>query len=144
MSRFQNVVVSCVLLVLLTIYCWIFKKKPERPENFFFAKTGMIPDLTFSKLADLENQMLTDFDNIALRSTNSNDELTPVPSTKYEILPIVMLISLSMSGIVIILILTRRRCLQDAESDCEKCSSTYILSSEEKLHRSYNTRDLPM
>lgn len=56
----------------------------------------MIPDLTFSKLADLENQMLTDFDNIALRSTNSNDELTPVPSTKYEILPIVMLISLSM------------------------------------------------
>eukprot|EP00081_Caenorhabditis_elegans_P025282 NP_508387.1 Uncharacterized protein CELE_T21D9.2 [Caenorhabditis elegans] len=77
----------------------------------------MIPDLTFSKLADLENQMLTDFDNIALRSTNSNDELTPVPSTKYEILPIVMLISLSMSGIVIILILTRRRCLQDAESD---------------------------
>ncbi|CAR99897.1 Protein CBG27618 [Caenorhabditis briggsae] len=112
MGRIRNITIGVILFVLFTGYCWILKNRPTKTESLIFRETNMLPDLTFSKLADLENQMVVELDAVSMEE----------------------------AGIVVIICVARRFYLQDDyEIDLERVPSTSVLSSQEKLFQGYKT-----
>ncbi|ULT81608.1 hypothetical protein L5515_017408 [Caenorhabditis briggsae] len=142
MGRIRNITIGVILFVLFTGYCWILKNRPTKTESLIFRETNMLPDLTFSKLADLENQMVVELDAVSMeeyekiRNPNFQSEVI----TNYSSMQVVVFVSFSVAGIVVIICVARRFYLQDDyEIDLERVPSTSVLSSQEKLFQGYKT-----
>ncbi|EGT30144.1 hypothetical protein CAEBREN_05339 [Caenorhabditis brenneri] len=144
MNRFRNISVFIILTSLFLLYCWVLKNKSVKDDSLIFKETNMIPDLTFSKLADLENRMIVELDAITMEDYGKlkSENVLSEPAQNYGMIQVVVFIALSFAGIVLVLCIARRYYLQeDYEFDLERIPSTSILSSQEKLVRGYQTNE---
>ncbi|KAF1747532.1 hypothetical protein GCK72_023997 [Caenorhabditis remanei] len=142
MTRLRSIVVCTILFLLFLIYCWILKNKPMRTKSLIFKETNILPDLTFSKLADLENRMVIELDALSMEEYDKikNKSIKSESVQEYGLIQIIVFISCSISGIILVLCIARRFYIQnDDEFDAERVLSTSVISSQEKLFGSYQT-----
>ncbi|CAI2356756.1 unnamed protein product [Caenorhabditis sp. 36 PRJEB53466] len=132
MNWLFRVLALFVLIITILLYYWILKNKTIRTESMIFKDVDNLPELTFSKLADLESRMAAELEAIPIEKfdetrreniekfRNSILQNSTVASHDHSTINVIALMCMIIVATVIILCIIRiflKRKNLDSDSD---------------------------